>query len=74
MAYTLVTDKDLKDHVGHRVSVRGKATDRGDAKVEMKTKVDGSSADGHGKTEMKGDLNLHYLGVDSVKTISKSCR
>jgi hypothetical protein len=80
MKYALVTDKDLHEQLGHRVDVRGKATDRGDAKVKFESKVGtaGTTDDReHGtdaKTEFKGDLGLHYLGVDSVKTISKSCR
>src|SRR5438270_2370535 len=31
--YALVTDKDLSNQIGHRVAVRGKATDHGDGKV-----------------------------------------
>ena len=33
--YTLITDSDLSKYVGHRVRVDGKATDRGDANVEV---------------------------------------
>ena len=39
MKYALVTDDDLSKHVGHRIEVRGKATDKGDAKVTIETKV-----------------------------------
>jgi hypothetical protein len=62
------------------VSVRGKAADRGDAKVKVESKV-GTTGSGSsttttdaGKTELKGDLGLKYLGVDSVKKLSKSCK
>ncbi len=39
MKYMLVTNKDLAKHVGHRLQVRGKATDRGDGKVTIESKV-----------------------------------
>jgi hypothetical protein len=82
MKYDLVTNKDLSDHIGHLVAVRGKATDRGDAKVKVESKVGTTGTTGDekdetnnkGKAELKGDLGLKYLGVDSVKTIAKSCR
>jgi hypothetical protein len=82
MKYDLVTNKDLSNHIGHLVAVRGKATDRGDAKVKIESKVgtSGTTADerdeskAKAKTELKGDLGLKYLGVDSVKMIAKSCR
>jgi len=81
MKYALVTDKDLSKHLGERVEVRGKATDRGDAKVKLETEVatSGSGAGDNKITdkvtrELKGDLGLHYLGVDSVKTMAASCR
>jgi hypothetical protein len=82
LKYELVTGKDLSDHVGQLVAVRGKATDRGDAKVKIESKVGTSGTTGderdasksNRKTELKGDLGLKYLGVDSVKMISKSCR
>ena len=73
LKYALVTDKDLDKHVGERVEVRGKATDRGDAKVKVESKVGTSGSTSEAKTELKGDLNLRYLGVDSVKRLSKSC-
>ena len=80
LKYQLITDKNLSDDVGRLVEVRGKATDRGDAKVKVESKVgtSGSStttttADS-GKTELKGNLDLKYLGVDSVKKLAKSCQ
>jgi hypothetical protein len=79
MKYALVTNDDLSKHVGHRVEVDGKATDKGDAKVTIETKVgtSGSSAaddtKDKAKTTLEGDLDLHYLGVKSVKMLSTSC-
>jgi hypothetical protein len=79
MKYALVTNDDLSKHVGHRVEVQGKATDKGDAKVTIETKVgtSGSTAADDTKDKSKptldGDLNLHSLGVKSVKMISTSC-
>lgn len=73
LKYALVTDKNLDKHVGARVEVRGKATDRGDAKVKIESKVGTSGSTSEAKTELKGDLDLRFLGVDSVKRLSKSC-
>jgi hypothetical protein len=78
--YTLITDDDLSKHLGHRIEVRGKATDKGDAKVKIESRV-GTTGSGENetkdkatnKTTLEGDLNLHYLGVKSVKMISTSC-
>ena len=75
MKYELVTKKDLSKDIGRRVEVRGKATDRGDAKVKVESQVGTTgTTDDKAKTEMHGDLNLRYLGVDSVKRIARSCR
>jgi hypothetical protein len=74
MKYALITDRDLSKRVGELVAVRGKAADRGDAKVRIESKVGTTGSTDEAKTEMKGDLDLPYLGVDSVKTLSKSCR
>ena len=78
--YVLVSDgKDLAKHVGHRVQLRGKVTDRGDAKVETETrtttKVEGGAGqETHGKSEIKGDdVGVPYLGVKSVKMIAAAC-
>jgi hypothetical protein len=78
MRYVLVTDDDLSKHLGHRVEVHGKATDKGDGKVkiESKTKMDvhhGDDKEAKTKTEHKGDLAMPYFGVKSVKMISASC-
>jgi hypothetical protein len=74
MKYALVTNRDLAKHVGHRLQVRGKATDLGDGKVKIESKVGTAGDKTEAKTELKGDMpGMHYLGVDSVKMISKAC-
>jgi hypothetical protein len=80
-SYMLVSDDvDLSKHVGHRVEIKGKATDRGDAKIktesETKTRVEhGEDKETHGKSELKGDLSgLPFLGVKDVKMIAGACR
>ena len=79
-SYMLVSDDvDLAKHVGHRVEIKGKAADRGDAKIETesetKTRVEhGDDKETHGKTELKGDLSgLPFLGVRSAKLIAGVC-
>jgi hypothetical protein len=80
-SYMLVSDDndDLSKHVGHRVQINGKATDKGDAKIETetstKTKVEhGDDKETHSKSEMKGDLaGMPFLGVKSVKMIAAAC-
>jgi hypothetical protein len=79
-SYMLVADDDeLSKHVGHRVQISGKATDRGDAKIETetntKTKVEhGEDKETHSRSEAKGDLaGIPYIGVKSVKMIAASC-
>jgi hypothetical protein len=80
LKYALVTDDDLTKHVGERVEVKGKATDRGDAKLRIESKVKGTTGEkaettSETKTEVKGDLTgLHYLGLKSLKKIASSCR
>jgi hypothetical protein len=78
--YMLVPDgEDLAKHVGHRVQLTGKVTDRGDGKIEVetktKTKVEhGDDRKTENKTEMKGDMRgVRYLGVESLKMIAASC-
>jgi hypothetical protein len=75
MKYALVTDDDLAKHVGHRMEVKGKATDRGDGKVKVESTVGTSGSDkSKTTTEMKGDMaGMHFLGVKSVKMLSASC-
>jgi hypothetical protein len=75
-SYLLVGKSDeLTKRVGQRVEVSGKAADRKDGKVvtETKSKTDDQKTQ---KTETKaeGDLDVPVLGVQSVKTVSGSCR
>jgi len=73
MIYALVGGDDLDKHVGHRIEVKGKATDGRDGKVkiETQTKTSGDEKTKE-KTELKGDV--HALGVKSVKMIASSCQ
>jgi hypothetical protein len=79
LKYALVTDDDLSKHLGERVEVKGKATDRGDARVKIESKVKGTTGEKaervtESKTEYKGDLaHLHYLGLKSLKKLASSC-
>jgi hypothetical protein len=77
LKYMLVTNDDLSKHVGHKVEVKGEASDKGDGKVQIETKAKGTSGDDktkvETKTEAKGDLAMHYLGMKSLKMISTSC-
>jgi hypothetical protein len=79
-SYMLVSDRaDLSKHVGHRVELSGKATDRGDAKITTETKQKtevggGDDKESRTKTEVKGDApGIPYLGVTSIKNIAASC-
>jgi hypothetical protein len=77
--YMLVTDDhDIAKHLGHRVQIEGKATDR-DGKVEIETKTktkvkDGDDQETHSKSTMKGDMpGMAYLDVKSFKMIAATC-
>ena len=79
-SYLLASDDDdLKDHIGHRVEITGKAADQGKGKIKVETKNERQNGDGDtSKTtstaEVKGDLKgLPYLGVKSVKMIASVC-
>ena len=79
-SYMLVSeDADLSKHVGHRVQLEGKVTDRGHAKVEVdtktKTKVEhGDDKATHSKSTMSGDMaQIPFLGVKSLKMIAAAC-
>ena len=78
-SYLLVSDDDLDAHVGHLVEVKGKASNLGDGKVEVKTttKVERDDADDQkskSTTKLEGDLPaIPYLGVKSVKMLRSSC-
>ena len=78
--YMLVSDdNDLAKHVGHRMQIDGKVTDKGDGKVKVetttKTKVEhGDDKETHSKSEMKGDMaGMRFLGVKSMKMIAAAC-
>jgi len=78
--YMLVSDdKDLAKHVGHRMQLDGKVTDKGDGKVKIetktKTKVEhGDDKETHSTSEMKGDMaGMRFLGVKSMKMVAASC-
>lgn len=74
MKYAVVTDDDLKKHVGHRVELKGKASDKGDGKVKIESTVKSGDDKSKAKTEVKGDMaGMHYLGMKSLKMISTSC-
>ena len=72
--YALVTDDDLSKHLGHRMEIKGKAADRGDGKVSIESTGTSGSDKTKVKTEFKGEgADMNYLGVKSVRMISKSC-
>ena len=82
--YILTGHENMSKRVGHRIQVKGKATDLGDAQVKTETKtttkVDverGPDAKTEHKTttEQKGDLaGVRFLEVDSVKTLADLCQ
>lgn len=82
-SYILVADgddrEDLAKHVGHRVEIKGKAADKGDGKVTVKTEREIKTTDGDKKktestTKVKGDLDgLPFLGVKSVRMLATVC-
>src|SRR5262249_22913534 len=53
LKYLVVTNDDLSKHVGQKVEVKGKATDKGDGKVETETKAKGTSGDEKTRVESK---------------------
>ena len=60
----------LKDHVGHRMEVKGKAADRGEGKLRVETENRRTET----KAEVKGDLGgLPFLGVKSVRMLASVC-
>jgi hypothetical protein len=79
-SYILADDEDdLKDHVGHRVEISGKAADKGKGKVTIETETEHHAADGDksktkAKSQVKGDLKgLRYLGVKSIRMLASVC-
>lgn len=76
MKYAIVTNDDLSKHIGHHVSLKGKAADRGDGKVKIESTTTGKGEDKTKESmEMKGSdmAGMHYLGLKSLKMLSKSC-
>ena len=72
--YALVTDDNLSKHIGHRIQVKGKAADLGNGKVKMESTGTSGGDKTKVTTELKGDSpDMNYLGVKSVKMLSKSC-
>ena len=68
------TDDDqlnkLKDHVGHRMELKGKAADRGDGRLRIETENKRTET----KSEVKGDLDgLPFLGVKSSRMLASVC-
>lgn len=60
----------LKDHVGHRMELKGKAADRGEGKLRILTENRRTEA----KAEVKGDLvGLPFLGVKSTRMLASVC-
>lgn len=74
--YAVVTDDDLGKYVDHRVEVKGKAADRGDAKVKIEQKAEGTSGvSTETKVETKGDTTvMPYLGLKMIRTLDSTCR
>jgi hypothetical protein len=70
---------DLRDHLGHRLEISGKAADRGDGRIRVETrnetrKADGGKAKTESTSEVKGDLTgLPYLGMKSFRMIATVC-
>lgn len=77
--YVLVGKEDLAKHVGHRVEVKGKATDlgNGQVKTETKTKTDFDHGPDHESkvtSEQKGAVSgFPTLGVKSVRMLATFC-
>ena len=77
--YTLITDDNLSKHVGERVRIEGKTVSAGhgtvSVKADTKTEVEnGRDIELKSKTEgTTGTLDIPFLGVKSLKTLSPSC-
>jgi hypothetical protein len=77
--YALITSEDLSKHVGERVEIQGKAVTKGDGKVSIASKTtteveNGKDQETKTKTESTGGaLDMPFLGVKSLKTVSTYC-
>jgi hypothetical protein len=82
-SYMLLAEGDvldiLKDHVGHRVELKGKAADKGDGRLKIKSESEVRTSEGDRKkrestTNVEGDLDgLPYLGVKTVRMLASVC-
>lgn len=78
--YILVASDDNNLHgfdkaVGTRIEVKGKAADKGNGKVKVETKTEGTAGKTESTSEVKGNLDgLPYLGVKSYRSIASVCR
>jgi len=75
LKYAVVTDDDLGRYVNRRVEIKGRAADRGDGKVKIERKTEGTSGrETESKVEAKGDTTvLPFLGLKSIKSVGPSC-
>jgi len=75
LRYAVVTDDDLGRYVNRRVEIKGRAADRGDGKVKIERRTEGTSGrETESKVEAKGDTTvLPYLGLKSIKDVGRSC-
>jgi hypothetical protein len=65
---------DLKEHLGHRVEITGKAADKGKGKITVETRTEGTSGRTESNSEVKGDLKgLPFLGLKSMRMIASVC-
>jgi hypothetical protein len=78
--YALVTNDNLSKYLHHTVRVTGKAADRdkGEVTIEAKTDIDRAQVgttgqSGESKAKAEGALAMGYLGVKSLKNVSRSC-
>jgi hypothetical protein len=77
--YSLVTDDDLSKHVGERVRIEGKAVTAGSGTVSIRSDTkseveNGKDLETKSRTEgTAGTIDMPYLGVKSMKTVSSSC-
>jgi len=73
------SEEDFSKHVGHRVTIQGKAADKGDGKVKVETKTktkieNGDDKETRTKSEVRGDMDgMRFLGVKSMKMIAAAC-
>jgi hypothetical protein len=60
----------LKDHVGHRLEIKGKAADKGDGRLRIETENKRTES----RSEVKGDLDgLPFLGVKTARMLATVC-